>query len=213
MKGENFSLYKNIKHLCRNIYYSIKQNNSEQINSYINIFNEFNSELKNRINIQNGGYNAQIEQLKNNIINKIIKIKQMKGGLNDDNIKLKTQILEKIKFISIKDFKEQFEEIEKSLNKIKIFFEAYQSLQKTLISKNKIIKTKYENEDAFRALMGTINPTEIQLLQNQLEEFTKNIRTIVDDSASPPENLDQTIRQTCRSYIPQQISSPSITVP
>ena len=62
--------------------------------------------------------------------------------------------------------------------------------------------------------MATINPTELTILQNQLQEFTQNIKAIVDDTANPPENLESTIKQTCRNYIPQpapiQATSPGV---
>lgn len=217
MEEENFSLYKNIKKLCKGIYQSIKNNNSEQINSYIDTFGQLNSELQNKINLKNmqGGYSKEIEQLKNSIIQKINYMKDMRGGkLSDENTQLKSKILESIKNFSTKDFSQQLKKIEESLGGIKKFIETYKSLQRELSDKNNIINTKYNDKDSFRALMATINPTELTILQNQLQEFTQNIKAIVDDTANPPENLESTIKQTCRNYIPQpapiQATSPGV---
>jgi hypothetical protein len=224
MKGENFSLYKNIKHLCRGIYQSIKYNDSVKINFIIDTFSQLNYELENRINLQRlqkGGYSNEIEQLKNSIIQRITSMKQTGGvdgyALSDGIISLKGEIINSIKNFSTKNFTSELKKIEESLNGIKRFIETYKSLQRELTDKNNIITTKYNDKDkqsldAFRALMATISPTELSTLELQLKEFTTNIRTIVDDSASPPDDLEQTIKQTCRSYIPQPAQNNSIQI-
>ena len=49
MKGENLSLYKNIKSLCKEIYQSIKYNDSYNLNNCSNSFRDINIALKDKI--------------------------------------------------------------------------------------------------------------------------------------------------------------------
>ena len=64
MKGENFSLYKNIKSLCKEIYNSLKINDSYNLNICSESLRAINHTLKDKIQ-QKGGYSQNIEDLKN----------------------------------------------------------------------------------------------------------------------------------------------------
>ena len=215
MKGENLSLYKNIKSLCKEIYQSIKYNDSYNLNNCSNSFRDINIALKDKITnnliTQYGGYNQNIEELKNSIIQKIHKIQtinNLKGGaINEENIKLKQEIINKIKRLEIKDMKESLKLIEKTLSQVLIFIETYKTLQNELRDKQGIIDAKFnpnskDLSEALRALMNGIKPTELSILQNQLEEFTRNIKTIVDGPPIGTEDLEKSVKDSCKTYLP-----------
>jgi phage host-nuclease inhibitor protein Gam len=209
MKGENFSLYKNIKSLCKEIYNSIKYNDSHKLNNCSNSFRDINIALNDKITSQSGGYNQNIENLKQSIMNKIHIINNLKGGeISQKTLDLKQDIINKIKSLEIKDMKESFKTIEKTLTQVLIFIETYKTLQGELRDKQGIIDAKFNPDskdvsEALRALMNGINPTELSKLQDQLEVFTKNIKTIVNDnSPSGPEDLEKAVKDSCKTYLP-----------
>lgn len=207
MKGENFSLYKNIKSLCKEIYNSIKYNDSHKLNNCSNSFADINIALKNKISYQNGGYNQNIENLKQSIINKLTILRGGEGEISQKTLELKQDIINKIKSLEIKDMKESLKIIEKTLTEVLIFIETYKTLQGELRDKQGIIDAKFNPDskdvsEALRALMNGIKPTELSLLQNQLEEFTKNIKTIVDSPPSGTEDLEKSVKDSCKTYLP-----------
>lgn len=210
MEEENFSLYKNIKKLCRGIYQSIKNNNSEQINSYIDTFGQLNSELQNRINLKNiqGGYGGftEIEQLKNSIIHKINYMKQMRGGveLSQQSIDARNALIERIKNIGIKDIQGELKDIEKALYKIQEYLSRYNILKRELYAKTKIWDDKFKDNkgelEALQKLIGTIKPTELNILQEQLKNFSDNLKEIVNGPPTGPDDIKKSLDTSCKAY-------------
>jgi hypothetical protein len=210
MQGENFSLYKNIKNLCKQIYQSIKFNDSYNLNICSDSFREINYALKDKI-LQKGGYNQNIEDLKNSIINKLTNLKRLKtlqgGTISEQNIKLKQDIIDKITKFEVKDIREDLKNIEKTLLQVLKFIEIYKTLQAELKDKQKIIDSKYnpkssEISTALRGLMNGISPTELSVLQKQLKEFTENIQTIVNPPPTGTDDLVKSVKESCKTYLP-----------
>jgi hypothetical protein len=146
MKGEKFSLYKNIKSLCKEIYQSIKYNDSYNLNNCSNSFRDINIALKdkftNNLITQMGGHNQNIEELKKSIIQKIQTINNLKGGgISEDNAGLKQEIIDKIKRLEIKDMKDSLKLIEKTLSQVLIFIETYKKKEPILIENTIILET------------------------------------------------------------------------
>jgi hypothetical protein len=210
MQGENFSLYKNIKNLCKQIYQSIKFNDSYNLNICSDTFREINYALKDKL-LQKGGYNQNIEDLKNSIITKITNLKKINnlqgGAVNEQNIKLKQDIIDKITKFEVKDIREDLKNIEKTLLQVLKFIEIYNTLQGELKDKQKIIDAKYnpnspEISEALRGLMNGINPTELSILKKNLEEFTANIQTIVNSPPTGTDDLVKSVKDSCKTYLP-----------
>lgn len=210
MKGENFSLYKNIKKLCKEIYQSIKFNNSYNLNICSESFREINNVLKDKIQ-QKGGYSQNVEELKSSIINKINDMKRLNnltgGVISQTNIDLRETIISKIKGLEMKDIRQDLKTIEKTLNQVLIFIETYKTLQKELKDKQKIIDGKYNPDSkdlsvALRGLMSGISPTELTTLQENLKQFTENIQTIVNPPPTGTDDLAKSIKDSCKTYLP-----------